>query len=187
MGIALMVEKAVPRTTAMTKGWRLFPLDSDLLILCILQSSRTGNDSPLIIRTTARKNLARFAPTCEKSSRLSADLVNGPHRWVYSASSRFTRTPMPTVVLAPSLVRYLPCSAPGPWSRRVEGRTVREAIEAVLVEVPVLRGYLLDEHGAMRHHIAAFVNGVVIRDKVGLAEPIPGDGELFLVPALSGG
>ena len=94
---------------------------------------------------------------------------------------------MPTVVLAPSLVRYLPCPAPGSRSRRVEGRTVREAIEAVLVEVPVLRGYLLDEHGAMRHHIAAFVNGVVIRDKVGLAEPIPGDGELFLVPALSGG
>jgi hypothetical protein len=51
----------------------------------------------------------------------------------------------------------------------------------------VLRGYLLDDHGALRHHIAAFVNGVVVTDKQGLNDPLPPDGELFLVPALSGG
>jgi hypothetical protein len=94
---------------------------------------------------------------------------------------------MPKVTLAAPLARHLPGSPSGEQSRTVTGTTVRAAIESLLADVPVLRGYLLDDHGALRHHIAAFVNGIVVHDKQGLAEPIPPDGELFLVPALSGG
>ncbi len=94
---------------------------------------------------------------------------------------------MPKVVLASALVRYLPNSPPGERTWLVAGRTVRAVLDALLAEVPLLRGYLLDDNGSLRHHIAAFVNGVVVRDKQGLAEEMPAEGELFLVPALSGG
>jgi hypothetical protein len=94
---------------------------------------------------------------------------------------------MPKVTLAAPLTRLIPATTPGEKTWSVAGSTVRAAIECLLVEVPLLRGYLLDDHGALRHHIAAFVNGVVVTDKQGLNDPLPPDGELFLVPALSGG
>lgn len=94
---------------------------------------------------------------------------------------------MPRVVLASPLVRYIPGTSPGEKTCLVTGATVREAIENLLREIPLLRSYLLDDRGALRHHVAAFVNGVVVRDKRDLVEPISPEDELFLVPALSGG
>jgi hypothetical protein len=50
-----------------------------------------------------------------------------------------------------------------------------------------MRGYVLDDQGAVRTHVAVFLNRVPIRDRVGLADPV-GDGDaLFIVQALSGG
>lgn len=64
---------------------------------------------------------------------------------------------------------------------------MRAVIEQFLLLHPTLRGYILDDQGTLRHHIAAFVDAVVVRDKVGLTESVPGQGELYLVQALSGG
>ena len=94
---------------------------------------------------------------------------------------------MPTIVLAAPLARWLPSPKPGERSFAVAGATVREVIEHLLAQAPQLRGYVLDDQGALRHHVAAFVNGVVVRDKVALSEAVPPDGEVYLVQALSGG
>lgn len=94
---------------------------------------------------------------------------------------------MPTVVLAAPIARWLPSARQGEKTFIVAGTTVREALENLLVEVPSLRGYLLDDQGALRHHVAAFVNGVVVRDKQSLSEPVSSDTEIFFVQALSGG
>jgi len=94
---------------------------------------------------------------------------------------------MPTVVLAGPIARWLPDARPGERSFVVAGSTVREALDSLFAEVPAIRGYLLDDQGALRHHVAAFVNGVVVRDKQSLAEPVAADGEIYLVQALSGG
>jgi|SRR5690348_4564062 len=97
---------------------------------------------------------------------------------------------MPTVVVAPSLVRWLtpaPTTGAGERSCVVAGTTVRQVLEALFAEYPVLRGYATDEHGALRHHVVAFVNGEPVRDKAGLSEPVPPDGEVYLFQALSGG
>ena len=97
---------------------------------------------------------------------------------------------MPTIVIAPALARWLE-AAPGiNVGERlvvVSGTTVREALNALFVEYPVLRDYVVDERGVLRHHVVAFVNGAPVMDKVTLAEPVPADGELYLFQALSGG
>jgi hypothetical protein len=93
---------------------------------------------------------------------------------------------VPQVVLAAPLARWI-SAAPGERSFTVAGATVREVLDNLLAEVPRLRGYLLDDQGALRHHVAAFVDGVVVRDKQGLAEPVPPGGEVYLLQALSGG
>lgn len=94
---------------------------------------------------------------------------------------------MPTIVLAGPIARWLPSPRQGEASFPITGSTVREAVERLLTEIPQLRTYVLDDQGALRHHVAAFVNGVVVRDKHTLAEPVPADGEIYLVQALSGG
>ena len=97
---------------------------------------------------------------------------------------------MPTVVLAPAIARWLapdPQIGVGERSIEARGSTVRELFDHVFAEHPVLRGYVVDEHGALRHHVVAFVNGAAVRDKQSLAEPVPADGEVYLFQALSGG
>lgn len=93
---------------------------------------------------------------------------------------------MPTVTIASAIARHLGPER-GERSFTVEGATVREAVEQLLRLLPVLRGYVLDDQGALRHHVAAFVCGVVVRDKRTLDEPVPPGGEIYLVQALSGG
>lgn len=61
------------------------------------------------------------------------------------------------------------------------------ALDALFALVPVLRGYVLDERGALRHHVVAFVDGVAVRDKAGLSEAVPAGGEIYIFQALSGG
>jgi hypothetical protein len=93
---------------------------------------------------------------------------------------------VPKVTLAAPIARWL--TPPGrETSFLVDGGNVREALEAVLALHPGLRGYLLDDQGGLRHHVAAFVDGCVVRDKHSLSEAVPADGEVYLVQALSGG
>jgi sulfur-carrier protein len=97
---------------------------------------------------------------------------------------------VPTVVVAPSLTRWL---TPAPGSNapersfEVAGATVREVLDALFVLCPVLRGYVTDERGALRHHVVAFVDGVAVQDKATLTEPVPANGEVHIFQALSGG
>ena len=69
----------------------------------------------------------------------------------------------------------------------VHGATVREAIEALLADNPRLRSYVLDDTGAVRKHIAVFINGESVHDRTGLSDPLPPHGEIFVMQALSGG
>jgi molybdopterin synthase sulfur carrier subunit len=69
----------------------------------------------------------------------------------------------------------------------VHGATVREALESVLAENPRLRGYVLDDAGAVRKHIAVFLDGESVHDRNGLSDPLSPHAEIFVMQALSGG
>lgn len=70
---------------------------------------------------------------------------------------------------------------------RIDGGTVREALDSLFAANPRLRGYVLDDRGAVRKHVVVFLNGSSVRDRVNLSDPLPPDGEIFLMQALSGG
>jgi molybdopterin synthase sulfur carrier subunit len=67
------------------------------------------------------------------------------------------------------------------------GATVREVFDAYLAEHPAVRGYVLDERGEVRKHVAVFVDGTQMRDRHGLSDPIGPDSEIYVMQALSGG
>jgi len=89
---------------------------------------------------------------------------------------------MPRVVFTGNLQRHIsspPCV--------VEGRTAREALDAAFTLYPGARGYVLDEHGALRAHMVVFVDGQAISDRHGLSDAVNGNAEVFIMQALSGG
>ena len=65
----------------------------------------------------------------------------------------------------------------------IDGRSVGELLKTLEREHPATTGWILDERGDVRRHIAVFVNGE-LRDPE--TELEPGD-KVDVLPALSGG
>ena len=81
-----------------------------------------------------------------------------------------------------ALQRHVPCPP-----LELEAATVREALEGAFAREPRLRGYLLDDQGALRKHMAVFVDGKAVQDRRGLADPVRAGSEIAVIQALSGG
>jgi len=82
------------------------------------------------------------------------------------------------VVFTPNLRRHL--STP---EASISAATVSAALDQVFTTNTRLRGYILDDQGRLRKHVALFRNG----EKVGLEEPLAAGDELYVMQALSGG
>ncbi|MEO8460560.1 MAG: MoaD/ThiS family protein [Dokdonella sp.] len=96
---------------------------------------------------------------------------------------------MPKIVLTSALTRWMPDASTGSATEIVfviDGATVGEVFERLLAEHPNLRGYVVDDHGSIRQHVAVFVDGVAVRDKA-LAAPVRAQSEIYIMQALSGG
>jgi molybdopterin synthase sulfur carrier subunit len=89
---------------------------------------------------------------------------------------------MPTVFFTRALQRFLPVPP-----IEVAGGTVGEALAAVFARRPALRGYVLDDQGALRRHVAVYVDGEPVRDRSGLADPVTPQTEIHVFQALTGG
>lgn len=89
---------------------------------------------------------------------------------------------MPKVVFTPNIMRHVACPPSD-----VPGRTVREVLDAVFADNPRARGYVLDDQAALRKHMAVFVNGTAVGDRIRLSDPVPENGEVYVMQALSGG
>ena len=72
----------------------------------------------------------------------------------------------------------------GPLS--VAGTTVGEAANLLAVQ-PQVRGYVLDDRGALRQHVCIFADGERLHRDSALARPIGPDSKLYVMQALSGG
>jgi molybdopterin synthase sulfur carrier subunit len=89
---------------------------------------------------------------------------------------------MPLVEFTPNLASQTEAPA-----CQVGGGTVAEALGEVFARLPALRGYVLDDQGALRSHVVVFVDGVALRDRRTLTDSVRPDSELFVMQALSGG
>jgi hypothetical protein len=87
-----------------------------------------------------------------------------------------------TIAFTPNLRRHLDCA-----EVEVSCATVAEALDAVFAQNPRLRSYIVDEQGRLRQHVAVFVGGELIRDRMRLSDPIESGQDVFVMQALSGG
>jgi hypothetical protein len=89
---------------------------------------------------------------------------------------------MPTVRFTQNIQRHIACPV-----RDVAGATVRDVLDNYFHNVDRARGYVLDDQGRLRQHMAIFINGGQIRDRDNLSDTVAPDAVVDLVQALSGG
>lgn len=89
---------------------------------------------------------------------------------------------MPTISFTRAFERFLPAPA-----IVVEGATLGDVLAAAFAARPALRGYVLDDQGALRRHVAVYHNGAPVRDRRNLSDPVAPRDEIHVFQALSGG
>ena len=89
---------------------------------------------------------------------------------------------MARVIFTQNLQRHVTC-----MPTDAPGRTVREVLDAIFALNERLRGYVVDDQGALRQHMIVFLNGEQIRDREGLSDSVAEGGEVYVLQALSGG
>ncbi|WP_211250705.1 MoaD/ThiS family protein [Arenimonas donghaensis] len=104
------------------------------------------------------------------------------------ARSRVRMQTMARVVVAPALSRRLPGQGDDrELALDLPGDTVADVLGALFARHPPLRGYVLDEQGAPRRHIALFIDGDALQPKNELSRPVSPGAEIYVMQALSGG
>lgn len=89
---------------------------------------------------------------------------------------------MPTVTFAPHLQRHVPCPP-----QRVVGETLQDALAAAFAAAPALQGYVLDDQGHIRKHVAVFIDGRLWPRRDDLSVPLANETRIDVIQALSGG
>lgn len=89
---------------------------------------------------------------------------------------------MPSVRFTRNIQRHVECP-----TRDVEGTTLREVFDAYFRTNEQARGYVLDDDGKLRKHMAAFIDGRQIDDRVSLSDPVAATAVVDVVQSLSGG
>jgi molybdopterin synthase sulfur carrier subunit len=91
---------------------------------------------------------------------------------------------MTCVRFTPHLRRYFDL----PLSWEVEGApTVAALFQRLDERWPGLAFYVTDERGHLRKHVAVWVDGAVITDRITLTDDVPEDATVDILQALSGG
>ena len=89
---------------------------------------------------------------------------------------------MARVVFTSNIQRHVHCP-----EKEVEGRTVREVLDAIFAENEQARSYVLDDQACLRKHMAIIVDGHPLRDRSGLTDSVSDMSEIYVLQALSGG
>jgi len=86
------------------------------------------------------------------------------------------------VTFAKAFRRHVDCP-----TASVPGGTVGEALAGYFDRRPQVRGYVLDDAGAVRRHVAVFVNDDLITDRASLGDTVAAGDRIHVFQALSGG
>jgi molybdopterin synthase sulfur carrier subunit len=89
---------------------------------------------------------------------------------------------MPSVRFTRNIQRHVECP-----TLDVPGATLGEVLNAYFVNNERARGYVLDDGGKLRKHMAIFIDGQQIGDRDTLSDRVPPTAVIDVVQSLSGG
>ncbi|MFO0920967.1 MAG: MoaD/ThiS family protein [Pirellulales bacterium] len=86
------------------------------------------------------------------------------------------------VAFAPAFQKHIP-SEP----MQCHASNLKEALDQAFDRWPKLRGYVLDDQGAIRFHVVIFINSQPASDRSTLQDRLEDGDQVFVFQALSGG
>ena len=89
---------------------------------------------------------------------------------------------MPTLSFTSNLTRHTRCP-----EAVFEAETVAQLFDRYFSQWPEVRGYVLDDQGAVRNHVIVLVDGRSLHDRRRLSDVLGSESEVFVIQALSGG
>jgi len=89
---------------------------------------------------------------------------------------------MVKIEFTPNLRRHLAVSAV-----EAPAGTLRSVLDCVFATQERLRGYVLDDQGALRKHVSVFIDGRRVVDRTRLSDPVGDASVVYVMQALSGG
>ena len=89
---------------------------------------------------------------------------------------------MATIRFTRNIQRHVECP-----DRDVDGATLRDVLERYFAGNERARGYVLDDQGRLRHHMAVFIDGQQLQDRDHLSDAVAPGAVIDVVQALSGG
>ena len=89
---------------------------------------------------------------------------------------------MVQITFADSIQRHVPTPPV-----ETDGGVLRDVLAGVFATREQLRGYILDDQGSLRFHLAVFIDGDQITDPQGLSDEVPDSADIHVIQALSGG
>ena len=69
----------------------------------------------------------------------------------------------------------------------VDGATVSELLDNLLLRYPTLKSHLFDANGDLRRHFNIFVNGVHLRELNGMQTALKDEDKVILMASAAGG
>ena len=89
---------------------------------------------------------------------------------------------MPSIEFTPNLKRHVECP-----STELDATSVAEFLDIYFARWPGVRGFVLDDQGAIRQHVKILVDGKNIRDRRKLSDALEPSSQIHVFQALSGG
>ena len=89
---------------------------------------------------------------------------------------------MPSVRFTRNIQRHVECP-----TLEVTGATLQEVLNAYFATNERARGYVLDDGGRLRKHMAVFIDGQQIEDRDTLSDQVGATAVIDVVQSLSGG
>ena len=89
---------------------------------------------------------------------------------------------MVTLTFTAHLQRHFSCPR-----HQVDAATLGDALEQVFANQPQARSCILDDQGALRQHVAVFIDGRRAQDRLRLGDALRPGAEVHVLQALTGG
>jgi molybdopterin synthase sulfur carrier subunit len=106
----------------------------------------------------------------------------GIFRRLIEAKASYNSPRMATVRFTRNIQRHVSCP-----TREVAGVNLREVLDNYFRDNEQARGYVLDDQGAIRQHMVAFIDGELVRDRLQLSDAVGPNAVIDVIQGLSGG
>ena len=89
---------------------------------------------------------------------------------------------MPTIRFTQNIQRHVICP-----EMNLPEKTLQDLLEAYFAIIPEARGYVFNDQGVLRKHMALFIDGQLMQNRDALQFPLKAESTVDVMQALSGG